>query len=279
MPVNLTDNVGNYPPNLTSPADGDDADEISISTAFQKVADRTSTLKQRIDNVAPTSAGVEKIQQFASVAALKATLAADRAANEWAHIINYGLFEWDAGSSATPDDRFVIKPTDVGGGSGRYRYVAHSYLDVASGIPTLDGAARVVASKVRSGIVARGMRSSGSLYTATPTLADIVGEVIDLDGLKAGDEVSAWGSLFGTSASVPGGIVSVVLRNKTAASDVKERWVEVNATSGGGGAYRAFSLHFVILADADYSVRLRRETAPNAATVADINWQAMAVRP
>lgn len=115
MPTTYAGNPASYPATVTIPVGGDARTAASVDVGLQALADRTANLKALLD------AGVKLAKHYTDVAALR---------GETTHtdgsiaVLNGGgsgaFYIYDAASSRADDGALCIKPTDVGGGAGRW---------------------------------------------------------------------------------------------------------------------------------------------------------------
>jgi hypothetical protein len=145
MPKTLTDNIGSFP-SQTCPVVGDARTAGSIETALQNAADRARFARDRIIAVDPDNGGVRKLRYAASLTALRAIT--DLTENAVIIVDGVGLYIYDASSAATALDPFVVTPTSVGGGAGRWLWEAYLSVDVANGLAKLDANARLAVAKM-----------------------------------------------------------------------------------------------------------------------------------
>jgi hypothetical protein len=186
MPKNLS-STGESFPTQTAPIAGEPRTAAGIELPLQNSADRTAYLKDRLDFLDATKEGARRLRRFASIAALKAST--DHDEGTVAQVDGVGLYQYDSASAVAELSPLVLAPTDVGGGAGRWLVVGYGMLDVANGIPKLDGSAklptarlaaadgdgRIVASAVRNGLVDLQFLTITSASTTSTTLVDISG--------------------------------------------------------------------------------------------------------
>lgn len=110
--------------------------------------------------------GPTTLLQAASIAALKAITS--RPTNAVCAVPEFGIFVYVPASTDTADDRFVVTPTDVGGGAGRWVTVSTALRATEGGATNgfgllqTDGTGKVGFSRVHNGI--------GNLYGVKHTV-------------------------------------------------------------------------------------------------------------
>lgn len=201
MPKNLTGSAASFP-TQTSPLAGEPRTAGSVETPLQNAADRTQWLRDRLDNIDPTREGARRLRRFASVALLRAST--DYPDKTIAQVDGVGIYQFDAAATATDAEPFVVTPTAVGAGAGRWLWSAFGALNVANGIPQLDGSGllptarlagadgvKVRAASVRNGLVSSLYVAGGAaVSTTSTTLADVPGAAASFSA-EAGDVVRA----------------------------------------------------------------------------------------
>ncbi len=118
MPQNVTA-VATFTDPVVAPTDGDARNAASVMPAFQALANRTKYTNDALTGLLAT--GASHVQAVADAAALRALTS--HVNGDIAGLLggNNGRFYiYDAASSLTDDGVAVVKPTDVGGGSGRW---------------------------------------------------------------------------------------------------------------------------------------------------------------
>lgn len=199
MPKNLTGVPTSFP-TQTAPLAGEPRTAGSVETPFQNAADRTTWLRDRLDNIDPTREGVRRLRRFASIPLLQAST--DSPDKTLAQVDGVGIYQFDATSTALAASPFVVTPTAVGGGAGRWLWSAFGALNIANGIPQLDGSGllptarlagadgtKVRASSVRNGLVqSLVLQSAGGGTTTSTSEVDIgPGAIATLPSVEPGD--------------------------------------------------------------------------------------------
>lgn len=200
MPKNLTDDPSTFP-TATAPLAGEPRTAGSVETPFQNAANRAAWLKDRLDNIDPTREGARRLRRFSSIAALRAS--GDYPDKTIAQVDGVGIYQFDAASSAVAAEPFVITPTAVGAGAGRWIWSALGALNVANGIPQLDGTGKlptallaaadgvkITAPSIRNGLVSTGYVQAAGTSTTSTTLADVPSAAVSFSA-EAGDIVRA----------------------------------------------------------------------------------------
>jgi hypothetical protein len=200
MPKTLTDNSATFPAQ-TAPAGGESRTATSIETPLQNAADRAAYLKARLDIIDYTGDGVRLIRRVDSLNALKAIT--DLTEKGIIFVDGIGLYQYLSGSTAPALDPLVVPPTIMGGAPGRWLWEGHGSLDIADGIPRLDGNARLATTKlaasgggakilapsVVNGLVGTFCASAaGPATTTSTTYVTVTGSTITLT-LEIGDLV------------------------------------------------------------------------------------------
>ncbi len=205
MPTNLSGNPAIFP-TQTAPVAGEPRTAGSVATPFQNAADRTAHLKDRLEFIDPDKTGVRRLRQFATIAALQAstdhpdgTLAVCDA-----NSVLYKFVALETTAEAVPA---IVKPTDVGGGAGRWVMQGFGALNVANGIPQLDTnaelatarlaatnianvpAKKIVGGHITNGIVAWTYNTVTAVFNVPndSTTRDVTGTSTTFSALKAGD--------------------------------------------------------------------------------------------
>jgi hypothetical protein len=207
MPKNLSDDPSIFPVQ-TSPVAGESRTAISIETPLQNSANRSAWLKSRLDYVDPSGNGARRLRAVTSIAALRALTDLTTGV---CVVDGVGLYVYMPSSTATELEPFVVKPTSVGGGAGRWHWEALAALDVANGIPKLNGSARIDTSKlaasnggakilapnVANGIVDKATTSgAGPFSTSSITYVD-VGAIVISFAMEIGDIALLLGQAYG----------------------------------------------------------------------------------
>lgn len=210
-PINITDTASFDDP-VTTVATGDPADQTNFQFAPQKLANRTRWLLTQIGGASTRAAGtgVQLLRNVASVAALIA-LASDLNTHEVCRVDGLGLYHYDAASSATVNSPYVVAPTSVGGGAGRWFLDAPSQGDTAiSGtalnVVSLSGAAGTlpIATTAASLQWAAGT-TSPSLSQAANTTAAATGQTLSISAQAvSGTGTTTSGSLAFSSGANTG---------------------------------------------------------------------------
>lgn len=195
MPKNLTDDPSIFP-TQTSPLAGEPRTAGSVETPFQNAANRAAWLRDRLDNIDPTREGARRLRRFASIATLRAS--GDYPDKTIAQVDGVGIYQFDALSTATAAEPFVVTPTAVGVGAGRWIWSAFGSLNVANGIPQLDGTGllptarlagadgtKIRANSVRNGLVAAPFSVSDGGSTTSTTLAAVPGASVSFSAEAA----------------------------------------------------------------------------------------------
>jgi hypothetical protein len=177
---NLTGNASAFV-TQRAPEGGEPRTAQNIEAALQDAADRSAYLQDRVNYLDPDRAGATRIRREVSVVALKAST--NHSSRVVCYVDGVGIYQYDATSTAADASPFVIKPTDVGVNPGAWILSGFGALDVANGIPKLDGSAklpdarlalldsalRVPAVKLRNGIVDQRSALFAGPYSTTST--------------------------------------------------------------------------------------------------------------
>jgi hypothetical protein len=147
MPKNLPDNPASFP-TATSPIAGEPRTAGSIEVPFQKAADRTAYLKDRVDFIDPTRDGARRLRRFATVTAMKA--ATDLTDGGVAVVDGGAIYQYSSSSTLTEALPIIAQPNT---GGGRWIFLGYGALDVANGIPQLNGSGKLATSKLACGDV------------------------------------------------------------------------------------------------------------------------------
>lgn len=213
MPKNLTDDASVFP-TQTAPLAGEPRTAGSVETPFQNAANRAAWLKDRLDNIDPTREGARRLRRFASIAALRAS--GDYPDKTIAQVDGVGIYQFDAAATALAAEPFVVTPTAIGAGAGRWLWSSFGALNVANGIPQLDGSAKlptallaasdgvkITAPNVRNGLLDIQMVFELATYsTSSGSFVDIPAPSIALN-LAVGDRVllmHSFSAFLGTGA-------------------------------------------------------------------------------
>jgi hypothetical protein len=175
MPTNITDTAAFTSP-VVVPADGEGATSASLLLGLQPLANRTAFLKTFVDN------GIVTIRTVADFTALSALTG--MADGEVAYVVDYGLYKYDAGSSATPASVWILTSA-----AGRWFSSMLGVLD--NNIPTIDPVTtRITAGLVPNRLVAYYSNVNGAGVTATAPSADYTlysSRVLTVTDIEAGD--------------------------------------------------------------------------------------------
>lgn len=145
MPKTLTSDGLTFPAQ-TSPVGSESRTGNSIETPLQNASDRSAFVKLRLDNIDPTGEGARRVRRVTSIAALQAVT--DLTDLGVILVDGVGFYQFSAASTATALSPMVVTPTSVGGGPGRWLWEALGSVDIANGIPKLDGNARLATNKL-----------------------------------------------------------------------------------------------------------------------------------
>lgn len=138
MPTNLFENATFDDP-IAVPIDADPGNAASVQVPFQGLANRTRNLKGRIDLLDPDGSGVRQLRVVADYNALRAVPAGQRTQGQIVQITGKGIFEWDAASTATALEPYVVRPNDIGPASpGRWVISFNDARATPGGLATLD---------------------------------------------------------------------------------------------------------------------------------------------
>lgn len=196
MPRNLVDDAGSFPAQ-TSPVAGEPRTAGSVETPFQRAANRVAYVKRRLDIVQVNDEGVRRLRSVPSLSALKTVT--DRPDGTIIEVSGVGLYRFDGASALGELAPLVIAPT----GAATGRWLVHDYgqLNVANGIPRLDGSGRLPTERlaasgggqkikgesVANGLVALVTKSTTSTsYTSSGTYTDVSSSDVVLN-MIAGD--------------------------------------------------------------------------------------------
>lgn len=230
MPNNLTDDPSQYATNIQVPSPGDPRTDTSVATPFQQCANRTANITSRLDAIAaptklgyspalPAGVSMGSVTLVAtSVAALQSIPAANRVDGMFGTVKDGFLYQFDIVSTQSAAAPSVVQPSDViGGAPGRWLVSGYNALNVANGIPLLDGSARLNAGQAHYAPVIEAFvtPASGTTTLAGSITSVMPGSTISLPGVLSGDLIfvefngqllmpaSAGISLFGC-VNVPG---------------------------------------------------------------------------
>lgn len=202
MTKSLTDDPNVYPANLVVPVNGEPRTAESIEAVFQQIGNSRGWLRDRLLFIDPTKEGVRRVWSFATIAALKAVLAANRADGYRAHVVDKGVYRFDAASTTSPVDPLVLRPDDVSGGNpGRWFHELYGMIGQASGVAALD-AGSVLAFGTLPSPACRGVRAQANAGSSTTSSSyvDIMGDTVQA---TAGDLLLMWADarLYGATTS------------------------------------------------------------------------------
>lgn len=297
MPVNLTPTPGNFP-TQTAPAAGESRTAGSVQTPLQNAADRTQYVKDRLDYIDPTGTGARRLRYAATFTALRAIT--DLTDDGVIIVDGQGFYIYDAASAVAELEPFVIKPTSVGGGNGRWISSIYLALDVANGIPKLDsnarvptarlaassGGSKILGSSVANGVVDVYAASGAGPYTTTSTSYVDVGAVAATFTLAVGDRVFINGQAYVYQADATPAIhytrVAVVLPD-TSTALVAQSEVPTKSSALNENVGLPIGTCFTATAAGSHTFKLqqRSEVASGGATVgvANLNFCAQVLRP
>lgn len=164
--------------NLPLPSNGEPNTIDSILPAFQQLLDGVRYVRDALFDAAAASGGARKLWTFASTAALKAETA--QADGHLAFVRDTGIYRFHAAGAEGESLPWIVAPT-VGG--GRWKHVLLGLLDVAAGLPKLDGDAKVPLARVHNAIVNSGGIHPGSalLGPLTSSYQDVPNSTLLLD--------------------------------------------------------------------------------------------------
>lgn len=297
MPVNLTPTNGNYP-TQTAPAAGESRTAGSVQTPFQNAADRTQYVKDRIDYIDPSGGGARRLRYAATFTALRAIT--DLTDDAVIIVDGQGLYIYDAGSGVAELEPFVIKPTSVGLGNGRWISSIYLSLDVANGIPKLDtngrvptarlaasnGGSKILGSNVANGIVDIYAASAAGPFTTNAQAYSDVGSIAATFTLAVGDRVLLTGQAYVYQADQTPAIhytrLAVVLPDTSTAlvaqSEIPTKTTSLNENIGLpiGACFTAS-----VAGSHTFKLQQKSEAASGGATVgvANLNLCAQVLRP
>lgn len=139
--------------------------------------------------------GPTTLLQAASIAALKAITS--RPTNAVCAVPEFGIFVYVPASTDTTDDRFVVTPTDVGGGAGRWITIAPTLRNTAGGSNTAfglvqsDGSGRVPAQKVNNGVMdVFQVKKTAETGTTSTTYVDVAQMTASFSNCLVGDVIT-----------------------------------------------------------------------------------------
>lgn len=149
-----------YGPNPSYPEDDVDPETAGgLEPSIQEALNRAEHGKARLD------AGVTRVRTVATVALLKAVTG--QTTGDHAVVKDLGLFEFDALSSAPPNDVTVVTPT---AGGGRWLHGNRGAV-VPNGFASLDATGKVPAAQLRGQAIATAttaFTSAGGTASAAP---------------------------------------------------------------------------------------------------------------
>jgi hypothetical protein len=206
MPKQLTADPTHFPAQ-TSPVSGESRTASSVETPFQNAADRSAWVKARIEYVDPSGDGARRLRRVASIAALRALT---DLTDGVCIVDGVGLFAYLSGSTITEAEPFVIKPTSVGGGSGRWVWDSSGSLGAANGIvqagsdgfvPTAKlsasgGGAKILGASIVNGLVGLSVASYAGPFTTTSASYVDVGTVSAAFTAEINDIIILLGQAF-----------------------------------------------------------------------------------
>lgn len=167
MAKNLTE-VDTYTANVVVPEEGDDATALSVEVAAQDMTDRIKFLLEHIkylsslDNTTGSrvsTKGVKHVRLLADIAALQAVVGGAGVDGECAYVDSVdGLYVYNSASSTAADGNWVVQPSSGGG-----RWFRHDYalLNVANGIPRLDGSTKIPVTQLTNRLVSVETKETG----------------------------------------------------------------------------------------------------------------------
>jgi hypothetical protein len=218
LPQNIIGDSTNFAPNVRAPTDSDPANTSQLTVAFTDVADRTASLKGRLDALLP-GPGTVNIRRLASVGAL--SLLTPRNDGDLCFVDGLGLYQFSAASIAPNIGNWAIFPST---GGGRWLLLP-AQANSPIGFPILDNAGRVSPGQPRNGIVTFGSVNSGgspgtTLHTVTSTTdVDVNGTTLNLGGGFPGDMVFAMATFMcGVVAGTTGRATLAVVDDSTTAA-------------------------------------------------------------
>jgi hypothetical protein len=283
MPVTITDDPTSFAA-VTAPSASDLINVADIQTTAQKLADRTAGNKARLDAVAPGSGaspgGVSVLRHVATIAALEALTGAAKIEGGFCYVDNVGLYQYFAATD-TNDPPFQIAATD---GTGGWELSAFGALDIANGVPRLNGSARVDAAKVVNGIIATAgavFGTVGSAYgtTTSTTYVDIgagPAQVV-LSSAAVGDVLMVRASVPFLAPSSAGGKLALTVTDSAGTNIVQEVSIPVNET-----ATQTLLGRYVVTHSGTQTVKARYLSLSGAATQTAngvLSLDAMMIRP
>lgn len=205
MPTTITD-VSTFTTPVLGPAGGEARTAASVLTGLQALANRTAYINDRL------VAGITHLRDVADAAALRAISThanGDVAALQGGN--NGRVFIYDAASTKLDDGVLVVKPTDVGGGAGRWLNPAVALLGAS---PSFTGTVGFVDVSCSGAATAQGNISTQGDLFASGDLTCTIGYVTTLTcsgaasvggNLTVTGDVNAGGDLFAS-----GGLTCVV---------------------------------------------------------------------
>lgn len=290
MPKNLTADTASFPAQ-TAPLAGEPRTAGSLETPLQNAADRTGYLKDRLDNIDPTREGVRRLRRFASIAAMRASV--DYPDKAIAQVDGVGIYQFDAASDVTPAEPFVVTP-DAISGNGRWLWSAYGALNVANGLPQLDGSGklpmsllaasdgtRILATSVRNGIVdfKYGEDAVGATTSSSFTLVDVPTPQLSFSA-QVGDYIRIWATCKQDNPDSHSRVQLAVTKPDTTTAAVSFMRRVAAGEYGWSATPITMVGVYVVSAAGTHVVKLRhcREDA-GACTTADIMLLAELIRP
>jgi len=296
MPKNLVGDTTNFP-TQTAPLGGESRTSASVETPFQNAADRTAWIKARLDYIDPSGNGARRLRNVESIAQLRALTDLTSGV---CIVDGIGLYVYRGASTATAREPFVITPTSVGGGAGRWEWEALATLNVAYGLPQLDadarlptsrlaaagGGSKILGASVANGLVDLYTSSAAGPYSTTSTSYVTVGSIAVAFTMVAGDRALIFGQAFGYQQDLtPAQHFTQWLVTKPDASTavVAESEMKTKASALTEYVPRPFGTYYTAVADGVHTFVLQQKTegASGGATVsiANMNVVALLVRP
>lgn len=285
MPKNLTADTASFP-TQTAPLAGEPRTAGSLETPLQNAADRTGYLKDRLDNIDPTREGVRRLRRFASIAAMRASV--DYPDKAIAQVDGVGIYQFDAASLATAAEPLIVTP-DAISGNGRWLWSAYGALNVANGLPQLDGSGkiplslldvsdgtRILAPSVRNGIVdfKYGEDAVGAT-TSSSTFVDVSSPQLSFSA-QAGDYIRVWAACTHSSTVSSSSVRLAVTKPDTTTAAVGF----VRSGAPGGNAPISLAGVYVVSAAGAHVIKLQHSRSDGGTcTTADITLLADLIRP
>jgi hypothetical protein len=231
LPQNIPGNASNFAVNVRAPTDSDPANTSQLTIAFTDIADRTASLKSRLDTLVPGTSSQLTPRNDGDVC----------------FVDRIGVYQWSAGSTVST---FNMGPwfqqANDSPNLGRWLLLP-ALADQPFGFPKLDSSARITTGVPRNGTFdLQAANSSGAagtplLNTQSPTDVDLPGTLVQFENIPAGTFIVLNATVMAAVGTGTTGRASIVIDDGTPKTVHQINIEPLNGTSNSyalNGIYR-----------------------------------------